>query len=97
MKKAKKYVILQNEGDIPHYLKKEDRRMWIFVITLLIFWGVCYAFFRFAWAISKPIFVYIYERMVNAIMQQGISEQAAKALISAIAILLIVLIILCSY
>lgn len=71
--------------------------MWVLVITLLIVFGVCYAFFRFAWAISKPIFVYLYERMVNAIMQQGMSEQAAKALISAIAILLIVIIALCSY
>lgn len=77
--------------------KKEGCIMWVIVITLLMFFGVFYALFRLAWAISKPIFVYLYEKIVNTLMQQGMSEQAAKALISAIAILLIVIIALCSY
>ena len=59
------------------------------VIVLLI----CVIFYRFCWAICKPIFIFIYDGIVNGLMQTGMSKQAAKALISLIVIALIISII----
>lgn len=70
--------------------------MWVIIITILIIFAVVFAFWRFIWAVSKPILVFIYQSIVNALRGTGITEQAAKAIISAIAILLILLVLICS-
>ena len=49
------------------------------------------------WAISKPIFLYLYQRIVNALRGTGMTEQAAKAIVSGIAILLILIILFGSF
>ena len=67
--------------------------MWVVVITILIVFAICLAFWRFIWAISKPIFVFIYQSIVNALRGTGMTEQAAKAIVSGIAIVLILLIL----
>lgn len=67
--------------------------MWVVVITILIVFAICLAFWRFIWAISKPIFVFIYQSIVNALRGTGMTEQAAKAIVSGIAIALILLIL----
>lgn len=67
--------------------------MWVVIITILIVFAICLAFWRFIWAISKPIFVYLYQSIVNALRGTGMTEQAAKAIVSGIAILLILLIL----
>lgn len=67
--------------------------MWVVVITILIVFAICLAFWRFIWAISKPIFVFLYQSIVNALRGTGMTEQAAKAIVSGIALLLILLIL----
>lgn len=67
--------------------------MWVVIITILIVFAICLAFWRFIWAISKPIFVFIYQSIVNALRGTGMTEQAAKAIVSGIAIALILLIL----
>ena len=67
--------------------------MWVVVITILIVFAICLAFWRFIWAISKPIFVFLYQSIVNALRGTGMTEQAAKAKVSGIAIVLILLIL----
>ena len=67
--------------------------MWVVVITILIVFAICLAFWRFIWAISKPIFVFLYQSIVNALRGTGMTEQAAKAIVSGIAIVLILLIL----
>lgn len=67
--------------------------MWVVIITILIVFAICLAFWRFIWAISKPIFVFIYQSIVNALRGTGMTEQAAKAIVSGIAIVLILLIL----
>ncbi len=67
--------------------------MWVVVITILIVFAICLAFWRFIWAISKPIFVFLYQSIVNALRGTGMTEQATKAIVSGIALLLILLIL----
>lgn len=67
--------------------------MWVVIITILIIFAICLAFWRFIWAISKPIFVYLYQRIINALRGTGMTEQAAKAVVSGVIILIILLIL----
>jgi len=45
--------------------------------------------FRICWAIIKPIFIFLYEGIINLLTNTGMSVNAAKALISLIIIILI--------
>ena len=67
--------------------------MWVVLIIISIILAICIAFWRFIWFISKPIFVYLYQSIVNALRGTGITEQAAKAIVSVIAIVVILLIL----
>ena len=64
--------------------------MWIAVLIIGI---ICYAIYRLGWAVIKPIFVFVYESMVELLMSLGMSERAAKALISLIVIIFILIVI----
>ena len=67
--------------------------MWVVIITILIIFAIFLAFWRIIWAISKPIFVYLYQRIINALRETGMTEQAAKAIVSGVIILIIFLIL----
>lgn len=67
--------------------------MWVIVLTILIVFAFFLAFWRLIWAISKPIFVFIYQSIVNALRGTGMTEQAAKAIVSGIALVIILLIL----
>ncbi len=67
--------------------------MGVVFITIFIIFAICIAFWRFIWFVSKPIFVYLYQSIVNALRGTGMTEQAAKAIISGIAIVVILLIL----
>jgi hypothetical protein len=67
--------------------------MWVVIITVLMILAIYLVFWRLIWAISKPIFVYLYQSIVNALRGTGMTEQAAKAIVSGVAILLILLIL----
>jgi len=71
--------------------------MWVVIITIFIIFAIGLAFWRFIWAISKPIFVYLYQSIVNALRGTGMTEQAAKAIVSGVAILLVLLILFGSF
>ena len=61
--------------------------MWVAIA--IIFIAIAFVFWRIIWAIFKPIFIFVYESIVNALMSTGITEQAAKAIVSVVAILII--------
>ncbi len=67
--------------------------MWAVIIIVCIFLTVGWAIWRFIWAISKPIFVYIYQKIINTLRGTGMTEQAAQAIISGVIILIILFII----
>ena len=58
------------------------------IIALLVY----LIFFRILWAITKPLFMYIYDSLVNAFRSLGLKEDAAKAIISLIALIVIAMI-----
>ena len=66
--------------------------MWV-VITILIIFVIFLVLWRLIWAISQPIFAFIYQSIVNALRSTGMTEQAAKAIISGITLLIILLIL----
>ena len=70
--------------------------MWVVIVTILIIFAIYLAFWRFIWEISKPIFVYLYQRAINTLRGTGMTEQAAKAIVSGV-VLLIILLILFGY
>lgn len=76
-----------------HILKKEDIIMWVVIITIFIIFAICLAFWRFIWAISRPIFVYLYQSIINTLRGTGMTEQAAKAIVSGIVLFIILLIL----
>ena len=76
-----------------HILKKEESVMWVVIVAILIIFAICLAFWRFIWGISKPIFVYLYQRVINALRGTGMTEQAAKAIVSGVVLLIILLIL----
>lgn len=67
--------------------------MWVIVLTILIVLFVCWIFFRIFWNISKPIFSYLYQSIINRIRSLGITEEAAKAIFSGVIILLIIILL----
>ncbi len=67
--------------------------MWVVIVAILIIFAIYLAFWRFIWGISKPIFVYLYQRVINALRGTGMTEQAAKAIVSGIVLLIILLIL----
>ena len=58
------------------------------IITLLVY----LIFFRILWTITKPLFMYIYDSLVNVFRNLGLKEDAAKAIISLIALIVIAII-----
>lgn len=68
--------------------------MWVVIIAILIIFAICSSFFRIIWAILRPIFEYLYQSIVKGLRTTGMSEQAAKALVSLVSIMLIILIII---
>lgn len=70
--------------------------MWILVITILIVLAIFLAFCRIIGAILKPIFIYLYQKIINSLRGMGMTEQAAKAIVSGVVIFLILLILLSS-
>ncbi len=60
-----------------------------FLIIMLLVYLI---FFRILWAITKPLFMYIYDSLVNAFRKLGLKEDAAKAIISLIALIVIAII-----
>ena len=73
-----------------HFLKKGELDMWmgIFIAMLIIFifWKVC-------WAIVEPIFTWIYESLINVFKSFGMSYLAARAMISIIVIIAVLILI----
>ena len=57
--------------------------------AILVVLAIYLIFFRICWAITKPIFVFIYEKIIEIFTRTGMSVSAAKALISLIIIILI--------
>ena len=57
--------------------------------VILVILAIYLIFFRICWAITKPIFVFFYEGLINILTMTGMSRNAARALISLIAIILI--------
>ena len=57
--------------------------------VILVILAIYLLFFRICWAITKPIFIFIYDWIINLLMKTGISVSAARALISLIVIILI--------
>lgn len=62
-----------------------------FLIVALIVYLI---FFRILWAITKPLFMYVYNGIVNLLKNIGLKEDAAKAVISLLAIIAIALILI---
>ncbi len=60
----------------------------------IIFIAIAFVFWRIICAILKPIFVFVYESIVNTLMSAGMSEQAAKAVVSSVVVILIILLII---
>ena len=58
----------------------------VILVILLIY----LMFFRFLWAISKPIFIFLYDGIIGFLTRTtGMSVNAARALISLVFIILI--------
>lgn len=68
---------------------KGGQKMWIAVFII----GICYVLYRIGWALFKPIFVFIYESILEVLMSSSMSERAAKAFVSLIIIILILIVI----
>lgn len=57
--------------------------------VILVILAIYLIFFRILWAICKPIFIFLYEGIINILTKTGMSVNAARALISLIFIILI--------
>ena len=57
--------------------------------VILVILAIYLIFFRICWAITKPIFIFIYDGIINLLTRAGMSVNAARALISLILIILI--------
>lgn len=67
--------------------------MWVIGIAILMSLFIVWIFFRIFWNISKPIFSYLYQSIINRIRSFGITEEAAKAIFSGIIIFLIIILL----
>lgn len=91
---------IREKNDIIEFVRKqfclleEDYLMSVVLVTLFIIVVSCWAFCRLFWAISKPLFIFLYHNVINAFMERGMSEEAAKAAVSGIAILIIIVLII---
>ena len=61
--------------------------IFLFLIFALL---VVYLFFRFLWAIAKPLFTYMYDSIVKCLQNTGLEEDAAKAVISFVVLIVII-------
>ena len=60
----------------------------------ILFLAIVFVICRIIWEIIKPIFVFAYESIIHRLMLSGMTEQAAKAVVSSIVIILIILLII---
>ena len=60
----------------------------------IIFLAIVFVICRIIWEIIKPIFVFAYESIIHSLMLSGMTEQAAKAVVSSVVIILIILLII---
>lgn len=68
--------------------------MWAVFLAIFIVFALCAAFWRIIWAILRPIFVYVHQSIINALRSTGMSEGAARTIISVVIVIIIILIIL---
>lgn len=68
--------------------------MWVVFLAIFIVFALCAAFWRIIWAILRPIFVYVHQSILNALRSTGMSEEAARAIISVVIVIIIILIII---
>ena len=59
----------------------------------IIFLAIVFVICRIIWGIIKPICVFAYENIIRSLMLSGMTEQAAKAVVSSIVVILIILLI----
>ena len=60
----------------------------------VVFTAIVIVICRLIWGIIKPIFVYVYDSIIHSLMLSGMTEQAAKAVVSSVVVILIILLII---
>ncbi|MCI9365526.1 MAG: hypothetical protein HFJ54_02690 [Clostridia bacterium] len=64
--------------------------MWMALIIVLI---ICYTLWRLCRAIARPIMIFVREMVLDLFMTTGMSRMAAEALLSLIAIVVILIVV----
>ena len=59
----------------------------------IIFLAIVFVICRIILGFIKPICVFAYENIIRSLMSSGMTEQAAKAVVSSIVVILIILLI----
>lgn len=65
---------------------------WLILFAIVL--GIGWLLFKFGRALIKPIFDWIYDLIISLFTSTGMSEKAAKALVSFIVIILILMFII---